>query len=425
MSQDNRVFITGRSALTASGSTADATWNAILSGKSGIAEIAQWDLSQWSHRLGGELKEFNPAKMLPDRKLMKVISRQDVMGINAAVQAIEHSQMIAYRDTLEDPNSFNEQTAVFVGSPGNKYFQQYDFLPLLAKTQGDMQQFAQHLFETVHPMWLLRILPNNVLAYTGITYEFKGPNHNVTNHAAGGTQALLEAFHAIRSGQAERAVVVAYDMAIEPQALFYYQQLGVLSTQHLKPFDEAHDGTILAEGAAALVLESEASMRARSATCYGEIIGGLSTSETEGLFSVDTSGQKLAELMQRTLDVVKLNTHDLGFIVAHGNGNSKSDYSESQAIQNVFAEEEVPVTAFKWSMGHTICASGLIDAVMTTYALSSKCVPGIANLQNIASSCNGLFVSADHQPLKRGPYALTINRGFASMNACLVIKACD
>ncbi|WP_454783043.1 beta-ketoacyl-[acyl-carrier-protein] synthase family protein [Legionella sp. WA2022007384] len=425
MSQDNRVFITGRSVLTASGATADATWDSILSGKSGIAEITQWDLSQWSHRLGGELKEFNPAKMLPDRKLMKVISRQDVMGINAAVQAIEHSQMIAYRDTLEDPNSFNEQTAVFVGSPGNKYFQQYDFLPLLAKTHGNMQQFAQHLFETVHPMWLLRILPNNVLAYTGITYEFKGPNHNVTNHAVGGTQALLEAYHAIRTGQAERAVVVAYDMGIEPQALFYYDQLGVLSNQHLKPFDESHDGTILAEGAAALVLESEASMRARSATGYGEIIGGLSTSEAEGLFSLDTSGQKLTELMQRTLDLVKLSSNDLGFIVAHGNGNSKSDYSESQAIQNVFAEEEIPVTAFKWSMGHTLCASGLIDAVMTTYALSSKCVPGIANLQNIASSCDGLFVSSEHKTLKRKPYALTINRGFASMNACLVIKACD
>ncbi|KTC78549.1 beta-ketoacyl-[acyl-carrier-protein] synthase family protein [Legionella cherrii] len=425
MSQSNRVFITGRSALTASGATADATWDAILSGKNGIAEITHWDLSQWPHRLGGELKEFNPAKMLPDRKLMKVISRQDVMGIHAAVQAIEHSQMIAYRDALEDPNSFNEQTAVFVGSPGNKYFQQYDFLPLLAKTQKDMHQFAQHLFETVHPMWLLRILPNNVLAYTGITYEFKGPNHNVTNHAVGGTQALLEAYHAIRSGQAERAVVVAYDMATEPQALFYYEQLGVLSNQHLKPFDESHDGTIMAEGAAALVLESEASMRARSATCYGEVMGGLSTTEAEGLFSLDTSGEQLAELIRRTLECVQLNPNDLGFIVAHGNGNSKSDYSESQAIQSVFAEQEIPVTAFKWSMGHTICASGLIDTVMATYALSSKCVPGIANLQKVAPSCQGLSVSTEHQALKRGPYALTINRGFASMNACLVIKACD
>uniref|UniRef100_UPI002601819B beta-ketoacyl-[acyl-carrier-protein] synthase family protein n=1 Tax=uncultured Legionella sp. TaxID=210934 RepID=UPI002601819B len=383
------------------------------------------DLSQWSHRLGGELKDFQPAKMLPDRKLIKVISRQDVMGINAAVQAVEHSQMISYRDSLESADAFNEQTAVYVGSPGNKYFQQYDFLPLLAKTEGDMQPFAKQLFDEVHPMWLLRILPNNVLAYTGITYGFKGPNHNVTNHAVGGTQAILEAYHAIRSGQADRAVVVAYDMGIEPQSLFYYEKLGVVSERHLKPFDEEHDGTLLAEGAAALVLESEASVRARSATCYGEIIGGLSASESNGLFSIESDGQHLTALIERTLEVADLKSEHIGLVVAHGNGNGKSDDSEAQSIRTVFSGHEVPVTAFKWSMGHTLCASGVLDAVMTTYALEANCVPGIANLNNIASSCDGLSLSATHRNIQSNSCALMINRGFASMNACLVIKACD
>jgi len=424
MKQDNRVFITGRSALTASGATADETWNAVLNGQSGIAELSQSGLSQWACRLGGELKDFQPAKMLPDRKLAKAISRHDVMGINAAIQAVEHSQIITYRDTLANADSFNEQTAVYVGSPGNKYFQQYDFLPLLAKTQDNMQQFAQHLFDEVHPMWLLRILPNNVLAYTGITYGFKGPNHNITNHAVGGAQALLEAYHAIRSGQADRAVVVAYDIGIEPQALFYYEQLGVLSSRHLKPFDEAHDGTILAEGAAALVLESEASVAARSADCYGEVIGGLSSSEVAGLFSIEADGHSLTELMERTLAVVNLNPADVGFVVAHGNGNSKSDISEAQAIQSVFAKQKLPVTAFKWSMGHTLCASGILDAVMSTYALAQQCVPGIANLQQAASSCDGLLISKEHQTLHANSSVLMINRGFASMNACFVIKAC-
>lgn len=425
MSGNNRVFITGRSALTASGTTADETWNAVMEGNSGIEEIKHWDLSDWSHRLGGELKEFQPQKMLPDRKLIKVISRQDVMGINAAVQAVEHSQMIPFRDRLSSPDSFNEQTAVYVGSPGNKYFQQYDFLPLLAKTQGNMHAFAEQLFDEVHPMWLLRILPNNVLAYTGITYGFKGPNHNITNHAVGGAQAILEAYHAIRSGQADRAVVIGYDMGVEPQALFYYEKLGVVSDRHLKPFDHEHDGTILADGAAALVLESEASVKARSARCYGELVGGLSASEATGLFSIESDGHYLAELMQRTLHEAELSYKDIGLVVAHGNGNSKSDDSEAQAIQTVFEEHKVPVTAFKWSMGHTLCASGVLDAVMTTYALETQCAPGIANLNQLASSCDGLNASEHHQPLQANPYAMMINRGFSSMNACLVIKSCE
>lgn len=422
----NRVFITGLSALTACGATADDTWAAVQAGESGIDELKQWDISSWTHRLGGELKNFEPAKMLPDRKLMKVISRQDVMGINAAVQAVEHSQIINYRDTLDSADQFNDTTGVYVGSPGNKYFQQYDFLPLVAKTGGDMQQFASQLFSEVHPMWLLRILPNNVLAYTGITYGFKGPNQNVTNHAVGGTQALIEAYHAIKSGQIERAVVVAYDIAAEPQSLFYYEKLGVISARHLKPFDSEHDGTLLAEGAAALVLESEASVRARAATCYAEMAGGSSATEAAGLFSIEAEGEPLALLLANLLEQQELLPADVGLVVAHGNGNPKSDISEANAIRSVFGQHEVPVTAFKWAMGHTICASGVLDAVLTTYALREKCIPGIANLDRLAVECQGLNAAREQRPLTSSkPNAVLINRGYASMNACLVIKSCD
>lgn len=426
MSTTNRVFITGFSALTACGATADETWASVLAGRSGIDKINQYDVSMWPSCLGGELKQFQPAKMLPDRKLMKVISRQDVMGINAAVQAVDHSNMIAYRDGLSCSESFNDNTAVYVGSPGNKYFQQYDFLSLLAKTKGDMQRFAQQLFDEVHPMWLLRILPNNVLAYTGITYGFKGPNHNIANHAVSGTQAILEAYQAIKHGHAERAVVVAYDMGIEPQALFYYNQLGVISPNHLKPFDKAHNGTILAEGAAALVLESEASVQARAATCYGEIAGGFSTSEAAGLFSIESDGASLAHLLQQTLDDLRMASSDIDMIVAHGNGNKKSDESEAQAIQTVFVDQLVPVTAFKWAMGHTLCASGIVDTVLTSLALQHQCIPGIASFDELAGSCGTLNISKTHRSLRdKGHCALVINRGFASMNACVVIKSCD
>ncbi len=422
----NRVFITGRSALTACGATADETWSAVIAGESGLGVLQQWDISSWTHRLGGELKDFQPAKMLPDRKLLKVISRHDVMGINAAVQAVEHSQMLSYRDTLQTADEFNDKTAVYVGSPGNKYYQQYDFLPLVAKTGSDMQYFASQLFSEVHPMWLLRILPNNVLAYTGITYGFKGPNQNVTNHGVGGTQALIEAYHAIKNGLADRAIVVAYDTPMEPQALFYYEKLGVISPRHLKPFDKEHDGTLLAEGAAALVLEREASVQARGGACYGEIIGGASASECKGLFSIEAEGTHLASLLDQLLEQNDLSPSDFGLVVAHGNGNKKSDVSESIAIDTTFGAHQVPVTAFKWAVGHTICASGVLDAVMTSYALQTQSIPGIANLNTVSSECRGVNASHNHREITPSkPYAMMISRGYASINACVVIKHCD
>lgn len=423
MDKKNRVFITGLSALTASGNTADETWAAIKAGENGLEEIKHWDLSSWPCRIGGELKDFKPAKMLPEKKLLKVISRHDVMGINAAMQAVEHSQLLTYRNQLETPALFNDKTAVYVGSPGNKYYQQYDFLPLLAKTENNMQAFAQQLFSEVHPMWLLRILPNNVLAYTGITYQFKGPNHNITNHAVGGMQAIIEAFHAIQTGMAERAVVVAYDVATEPQALYYYDKLGVISHNDLKPFDEQHNGTILAEGAAAMVLESERSAQERGARCFGEVLGGKSTSEAQGLFTLDETGTPLADLVDSAIKDHQIDKDDIGMVVAHGNGNVKSDVSEARAIQSLFTDE-IPVTGFKWSMGHTVCASGLIDAVMASYALRERIVPGIANLSKPAPECTSLQLSSSHQDMTSTQNtALILNRGFSSMNACLFIKS--
>lgn len=419
-----RVFVTGLGALTACGDTEKTTWEAIKEGRTGITEISYWNLESWPTKLAGQLKNFQAARLLPDKKLIKAISRQDVMGIHAASKAIEDANLIPYRDGLSSPQNFNDETGIYVGSPGNKFFQQYDFLPLVSKTKGEMTQFAHNLFDEVHPMWLLRILPNNVLAYTGITYGFKGANHNITNHAVGSTQAILEAFHAIRSGQIKRAVVVGYDLSFEPQSLFYYANLNLVSAQHLKPFDKDHDGTILAEGAAALVLESEASAKERNANCYAEIKGGLSSSERAGMFSIKQQGDVLANLMEDTLKQTGLNAKDIDFVVAHGNGNPLSDDTEAEALSKV-CPHSPPVTAFKWAMGHTITASGLIDTVMMTKAMQDNCLPGIPNFEEGSPASRQINVIKTNRALTKKDHALLINRGFGSMNACLVVKACD
>jgi 3-oxoacyl-[acyl-carrier-protein] synthase-1 len=425
MSSNKRVFITGMGALSASGNSLDENWQSILTGKSFLGQIEENVLSNWEYQLGGEIKGVQPAKMLPDRKLLKVISKHDVFGINAAMQAVEHSQLLTYRDSLEDKAEFNDRSAVFVGSPGNKYFQQYDFLPLLAKTTN-MQDFAAQLFNEVHPMWLLRILPNNVLAYAGITYEFKGVNHNITNHAVGGMQAIIEAYHAIQSGQADRALVIAYDLGAEPQALYYYSKLGVVSKQHLKPFDAQHDGTILAEGAAALILESEESVTQRHAKCYAEICAGASGTEQAGLFSLENEGESLAVMLTELMDRNNIPPNEVGMVVSHGNGNKASDISEAAALASVFKEEQPPVTAFKWSMGHTITASGVIDTLLAVCAAQENTIPGIANLVEKAQACNALNLSSNNRSRNESkPFSVIINRGFASMNAALVIKTCD
>ncbi|MCH9755939.1 MAG: 3-oxoacyl-ACP synthase [Gammaproteobacteria bacterium] len=430
MNNQRRVFVTGVGSVSACGNTTDALWEAVLAGKTGIAPIQNANLSTWSHQLGGELKSYEPRKMLPDRKLLKAISRQDVLGINAAMQAVEDSAFLEHRNSIEAPDAieaFNDATGVYVGSPGNKYYQQYDFLPLMAKTESDMQAFGEQFMDEVHPMWLLRILPNNVLAYVGISYGLKGVNHNVVNHATGGMQALLEAYHAIQAGDADRIVVVAYDVGTDEQALFYYERLGLLSAEHLNPFDVTHNGTVLAEGAAALVLESEASVKARNAKPYAELTGGLARSEAAGLFSIEAEGESLAKLIQDTLEQQQLKPDDLACVIAHANGNPKSDVSEARAIAHMQGELNIPVTGFKWAMGHTLCASGVMDAVLATHALRSKTIPGLPGFNQAAPGCEALNVTEKVRTMENTSkqHALLLNRGFGSMNTSLVMKVCE
>lgn len=428
MSQKQRVFVTGMSAVTATGMNAAATWESLLAGQQGLGELKLWDLSSWSHNMVGELQDFQPAKMLPDRKILKVVSRQDVTGISAGMQAMLDSQLMSYRDQLDAKaqTEFSDEFAVYVGSPGNKYFQQYDYLPVMQRSQGDMQIFAENLFSEVHPMWLLRVLPNNVLAYLGITYGLKGSNQNITNHAVGGMQALLEAHAAIASGKAQRALVVGYDMGAEPQALFYYNKLGLLSAKDLKPFDAQHDGTILAEGASALILESEEAVQQRSAHCYAEVIGGSTATEAKGLFAIDPEAHALQALLTQTLQRHSVSPQNLGMVIAHGNGSHLSDVTEARALTAVLAGEPVPVSAFKWSMGHTLCASGIVDTVLGLHAMQHRCVPGIANLSAVAHECAALNVSRETRPWSADKdHLLVVNRGFGGMNACVVLRACS
>jgi 3-oxoacyl-[acyl-carrier-protein] synthase-1 len=155
-------------------------------------------------------------------------------------------------------------------------------------------------------------------------------------------------------------------------------------------------------------------------------VGGLSASECEGLFSIEAEGSHLASLLSNSLERYNIAPADVGVVVAHGNGNKKSDISEARAIDAVFGELQVPVTAFKWAMGHTICASGILDVVLTTYVLQNNSIPGIANLEGLAADCQMLNASREQRAIAGNkPYALMISRGYASINACLVIRQGD
>jgi 3-oxoacyl-[acyl-carrier-protein] synthase-1 len=419
-----RIVITGNSAICGAGQDPSVIVDALLEGHSALAPIAAWDAQTWVGNLAAEVKDYNGGKLLGDRKLLKLVRRSDVFGIYAGTQAIEQAGLSAWRETLGETaaNDYADQTGCYVGSGGGAFEVNYDFFPLMAETGGSLPKFGQELSNMVNPMWLLRSLPNNVLCHVSIRNQLKGPNGCITHHTTSGVLAVIESAWALREGDAQRVVAIGHDAPIEPQTLLYLNRVGLISHDLLRPFDARHNGCLLGEGAASLVLETEVSARERGATALGEYLGGGDASEGEGIFDVREDGDGLSRAIECALDDAGLKPADVGMIVAHANGTQGSDRSEAAALLRVFGADMPPVTGFKWSIGHLFAASGAVDVALGLEACRRNVVPGIATLDQLASSCAGLNVSKQNRPA-RSDVVLVLCRGFAGTNAAVLLRA--
>ena len=418
-----RIVVTGSGAVCAAGMDVPSIHAALREGRSAIGPITQWDASGWPVRVAGEVPNFNARALVEDRKLHKLIRRTDLFGLYAADRAIDASGLVAHRDALDAQAAaaFSDASGVYVGSGGGNYQNNYDFLPLLAQSGGALKGFGEQLLDTVNPMWLLRTLPNNVLGHIGIRRGLKGPNACITNHSIGGLLAVIEAMEALRNGECDRAVAVGHDTPIEPQMVLYYHSVGLIASEALRPFDARHDGSQFGEGAAALVLETEASAAARGAPVIGEVLGGAAACEAQGLLAIRDDGDGVARAIEAALADAGLRPGDVGMIVAHGNGTPLSDASEAAALRSVFGAALPPVTAFKWAFGHLIAAAGILDAVLALAALREGVVPGIATFESPDPQCAHLPLSHAAQA-RRSDIALVICRGFAGTDAALLVR---
>jgi 3-oxoacyl-[acyl-carrier-protein] synthase-1 len=419
-----RVVVTGSGAICAAGKTPGEIWDAVSTGRPAIRPIQQWDTSGWPTSLAGEIAALDPRALVEDRKVHRLLQRSDLLGLYVAGRALDDSGFVAYREALEPPAvaAVNDRTGVYVGLGGGSYQNEYEFFPLLTTANGDLGTFGRELAATVNPMWLLRSMPNNVLCHIGIRYGLKGPNACLTNHSVSGSLAVAEAAAALRAGEADRALAVGHDAPVEPQMVLYYHQLGLLSADGLWPFDARRSGSLLGEGAAALVLETEAAAAARHVKVFGEFLGSGCTSEAEGLLAIRADGDGLAGAIALALDDAAMRPAEVGMIVAHGSGTRQSDASEAAAIRRVFGATVPPVTAFKWAFGHPLAASGILDSVLALAALRHGVVPGVATLRELDPDFGDLPVSARPQA-PRSDVALVLNRGFGGSNTALVLRA--
>ena len=424
MSASRRIAITGTGAVCGAGVGVDAIWDAVVNGRSAIKEISSWDASRWPTRLGAEVTGVDNRALVEDRKLHKLVTRTDLFGLYAAGAAIQRSGIAGHRETLaaEALSRFNDRSGVFVGSGGGNYRSNYEFFPLLTAANGDFEKFGRELGENVNPMWLLRILPNNVVCHVGIRHNFKGTNGCIINQCVGGAMAVAEAAAAVRAGEADRAVAVGHDTPLEPETVLHYGHLNLMSPDGLRPFDRERRGTVFGEGAAAVLLETMADAQARQAVILGEFLGSGCATEATGILDVRPDGDGLRRAIEIALGEAGVSPDGIGVIVAHANGTPASDASEAQALRRLFGNHLPPVTGFKWAFGHLIAGSGALDLIMALCALRQGIVPGIPTLNSLDPEF-GAFPASRAAQRPRSDTALVLCRGFGGMNVALVVRA--
>jgi 3-oxoacyl-[acyl-carrier-protein] synthase II len=424
-----RVVITGLGIVSPNGIGAEAFWSSCVHGRSGISTISSFDVSSFPIKVAGEIKSFDPTLYIPDhaRKSLKIMARAARFGLGAAGLALGDSGIDMAR---EDP----AKVGVVMGS-GLVPIDLAEVMPLLMQVADENGQFDLTRLNPANgsplfPLWLLKYLPNMVAAHISMAFNAQGPNSTITTACVAGTQAVGEGFRMVARGEADVVIAGGADSRLDPLLLMAYTALGTLSRSDRppeevsRPFDRLRDGFVLGEGAGVLILEDLDRAKQRGAKVYAEVLGFGSSFDAYSITKPDPAGRGAARAIQNALNEARVNPDDVGYINAHGTSTRLNDTMETNAVKRVFGEgaKLVPMSSIKSMIGHSIGASGAMEAVALALTLSQAVIPPTINLTNPDPSCDLDYipnVARDHQ----SRVAVSTSFGFGGQNGALVMKS--
>jgi 3-oxoacyl-[acyl-carrier-protein] synthase II len=276
----------------------------------------------------------------------------------------------------------------------------------------------------VSPFFIPKLITNIAAGHVAMRHDLQGPSSAASTACCSGAHAIVDGFRAIALGEADVMVVGGAEAAVQPLGIAGFAAMKALSTRNheperaSRPFDADRDGFVMGEGAAALVLESETSARARGAPILGRLLGyGLST-DAYHLTAPCPDGRGAAQAMQAALRSAGLRPAQIGYINAHGTSTPQNDPIESAAIQTVFGASAPPVSSTKSMIGHLLGAAGAIEAVVTIETLRNSVAHPTVNLEHQDPACTLDYVPNVARPLSAWA-ALSNSFAFGGLNVSL------
>ena len=274
------------------------------------------------------------------------------------------------------------------------------------------------------------MLANLASANVSRIFGAAGYTNTVITACAAGTQALGDAAEAIRRGLADVMIAGGAEAGICQLGMGGFCTIRALTThwndqpeRASRPFDADRDGFAPAEGAATLILESEEHALERGANIRAELVGYGATSDAYHLVHPPEDGEGAARAMRMALKDAGIGPEDVDYVNAHGTSTPLNDPSETVAIKKVFGEHAmgVPISSTKSMIGHSLGASGAIEAVAAIRTIQSGVIHPTINYETPDPACDLDYVpnTARKAEVKT---VLSNSFGFGGQNACLVIK---
>lgn len=411
----SKVVVTGIGAVTPLGATVDATWEAILAGKSGVHTMD----NDWSEKYGLAVDfaaQVDP-QVVPDNLKRVQAKRLDPSSQFALISAREAMADAGLDGT--DPDRTAVSWATGIGGVWT-----------LLDAWDTLQEEGPR---RVMPLTVPMLMPNGPAAAIGMEFQARAGVQTMVSACASSTESLGHAYDVIASGRADIVIAGGSEAAIHPITLASFNSMQALSRRTdspetaSRPYDVDRDGFVMGEGSGTLILETEEHAKARGAKIYAEVAGWGISNDAYHITGGEPEGKYALRAMQQTLEAGGLTAADIKHVNAHATSTPVGDIPESLAISELLGDHvgDALVSATKSMTGHLLGGTGAVEAILTAKALQTRTAPPTINIDEIDPKVVGINIVRDTPAeLPSGDIAAITNSfGFGGHNAVVAFKS--
>ncbi|HAB6651312.1 TPA_asm: beta-ketoacyl-[acyl-carrier-protein] synthase II [Listeria monocytogenes] len=405
-----RVVVTGVGAVTPIGNDAETSWENAKKGVNGVAKMTRLNPDDFPVKIAAELKDFDVEKYL-EKKEARKMDRFTHYAIASAEMAVQDSGLV-----IDDSNA--NRVGVWIGSGigGMETFE----------TQYEI--FLNRGHRRVSPFFVPMMIPDMGSGQVSIRFGAKGINSTTVTACATATNSIGDAFKVIERGDADAMITGGAEAPITKMSLAGFTANKALSLNPdpetaCRPFDKDRDGFIIGEGAGIVILEEYEHAKARGAKIYAEIVGYGATGDAYHNTAPAPNGEGAARAMKMAIDDAGLTPDKVDYINAHGTSTPYNDEYETQAIKTVFGEhaKKLAISSTKSMTGHTLGASGGIEAIFALLTIRDNIIAPTIHLKNQDEVCDLDYVPNEAREANVN-VVISNSFGFGGHNATLVFK---